>query len=133
MGTSLRGASIVAGVLLALGIMACAPRSATTPATPAPVPDYDIVIPLGAAEAELRGEVGLVIPSPIRVQTGQRIVVRNDDHAMHYFFEQPVAPGQTLVRSFEAAGRYSYSGMKSCSIGQVSTLAVEVTPRGRLS
>jgi hypothetical protein len=85
------------------------------------------VIPVGTARAELRGEAAPILPAPLRLKVGQRVVIRNDDQAMHYFFEQPVAPGQELVKSYDQPGRFTYSGVRSCSVGGVSSLTVEVT------
>ena len=91
------------------------------------------VIPRGTAAAELRGEDLLKLPSPIELVAGQRVVIRNEDVAMHYFFQQPVAPGQTLERRFDQPGGFTWSGVLSCSIGKTETLRVVVHPAGAVS
>jgi hypothetical protein len=106
--------------LLLLLVSACAGQS-TPPA------DLRYEIPAGTAQAELRGEAVAVVSSPIKVRVGQRIVIRNDDQAMHYFFEMPVAPGQELVKSYDQPGRFTYSGVRSCSVGGITSLTVEVS------
>jgi hypothetical protein len=124
------------GVALALLVLTAACGAAVRPiAAPAPAPPADVVfvIPPGAAAAELRGEDLIRLPSPIKLVAGQRVVVRNEDVAMHYFFQQPVAPGQTLARGFDEPGGYSWSGSLSCSVGQAGSLRVEVSPRGGTS
>ena len=57
---------------------------------------------------------------------GQSVVIRNEDEAMHYFFDAPIAPGQTLRRTFSKAGTYGYRGGLSCSLTEQRTLTVEV-------
>ncbi len=117
---------LVAMVALVGLLLACAPP----PLAPTAIPDLTITIPPGAALAEMSGAVSVAIPTTLRVVVGQRIVVRNDDQAMHYFLERPIAPGDTLVQSFATAGRFRFAGMRSCSVGQISTLTVEVLPGG---
>src|SRR5262249_57804809 len=91
-------------------------------------PDLVFTIPLGTAQAELRGEARPILPQPLELKVGQRVVIRNDDQAMHYFFELPVAPGQELVKSYDQPGRFTYSGIRSCSVGGISSLSVEIAP-----
>jgi hypothetical protein len=100
----------------------------TRPAPVAPAPDLVFVIPRGTAQAELRGEAAPILPSPVKLKVGQRVVIHNEDQAMHYFFEMPVAPGQELVKSYDQPGRFTYTGMRSCSVGGLSSLSVEITP-----
>jgi hypothetical protein len=115
-------------VLVALVVAACAgPAVPATPGVPPPA-DLLIVIPRGAASAEMRGEASVAIPPVIALSVGQRVLIRNDDVAMHYFFQAPIAPGQTLTRSFDQPGRHTYSGVQSCSVGQLKSLVVDVAP-----
>jgi plastocyanin len=122
----------VAALLLALAACAQPAHPAATVAA-TPPPDVVFVVPLGTAAAELRGEDLLQIPSPIKLVAGQRVVFKNEDVAMHYFFQQPVAPGQTLERTFDRPGTYTWSGVLSCSIGKASSLRVQVSPAGGAS
>lgn len=122
---------VVVGVLslVLLALVACGPAPhPSAAAAPTPPPDVVFVIPRGAAQAELRGEDLVKLPSPIDLVAGQRVVIHNDDVAMHYFFQQPVAPGQTLERRFDEPGAYTWSGTLSCSIGKAHSLRVVVSP-----
>jgi hypothetical protein len=120
---------VVRVAVLVLALAACA-APARPAAPPAPPSDVVFVVPRGTAEAELRGEDLLEIPSPIQLVAGQRVVFKNEDVAMHYFFQQPVAPGQTLERTFDRPGAYTWSGVLSCSIGKATSLRVVVSPAG---
>ncbi|MFN8526470.1 MAG: hypothetical protein U0821_25495 [Chloroflexota bacterium] len=97
----------------------------------AALPDVNFVIPFGAAAAEMRGEAILAVPPRVELRPGQTIAIRNDDQAMHYFFETPISPGQTLRKSFETPGRHTYSLTLSCSIANTSTLTVDVLENGQ--
>ncbi len=111
---------------LALVLVGCA---APTPAPIAPTapPELLFVIPSGTFDAELRGDAdAYTIPSELHVQPGQAIVVRNADHAMHYFFDLPIAPGQTVSKSFSRPGTFGYSGGLSCSISKTGSVTVVV-------
>ncbi len=110
---------------LALGLVGCA-APAPAPIAPTAVPDLVFDIPPGTFDAELRGEDAYYIPSELHVQPGQAIVVRNDDHAMHYFFDIPIAPGQTVTKSFSRPGTFGYSGGLSCSISKTGSVTVIV-------
>jgi hypothetical protein len=116
-------------VLVVVGV-ACAPPARAPVPTPTPPPDLLFTIPRGAAAAEMRGEDLVKLPSPIELVAGQRVVILNEDVAMHYFFQQPVAPGQTLERRFDQPGGYTWSGVGSCSIGKAETLRVVVRQAG---
>lgn len=117
--------TIAAALAVTLALGGCSP--AAVPPIPARPADLIFVIPRGAAEAEMRGEESVPIPSPIHLRVGQRVVIRNDDHAMHYFFEAPISPGETLTRAFPEPGRFIYSGMQSCSLTHATSLVVEVS------
>jgi hypothetical protein len=109
---------------------AVAPAVASAPsALPA---DVVFVIPPGAAAAQMRGDPDAFrLPAEMHVVVGQRIVVRNEDQAMHYFFYLPIAPGQAVFKAFDQPGQYGYSTIYSCSLaGEVDTLSVHVAPRG---
>ena len=92
-------------------------------------PDLTFVIPTGTASADMRGEPIFTIPSEMTVLTGQSIVIKNDDHAMHYFAEAPIAPGQTYRKVFGRPGAFGYGGILSCSIAEKKTVTVTVVDR----
>jgi hypothetical protein len=109
--------------------LAPAPRSAAAPLQVArPAEDVVFVIPSGTFAAETRGEPIFTLPSTIRVHVGQGIVIQNDDQAMHYFFDVPVAPGQSFRKAFNQVGSFGYSPGLSCSLAQSGSITVEVSP-----
>jgi hypothetical protein len=123
-------------VITLFGAACASPAARLAPATfpavaPAP-PDLIFVIPPGAAAAQMRGDPDAFrLPAEMHVVVGQRIVVRNEDQAMHYFFYMPIAPGQEVLKAFDQPGQYGYSTIYSCSLaGGVDTLSVHVSPRG---
>jgi len=91
--------------------------------------DVSFVIPRGAAAGRMRGETVVAIPSKIHLVTGQAVAVTNQDQAMHYFFSAPIAPGQTLRKSFDEPGTYNYRSILSCSISETESVTVEVSER----
>jgi hypothetical protein len=98
----------------------------------APAPgDVLFVIPRGTAEAQMRGEGGVVLPPLIELTAGGAIVVRNNDNAMHYFFSAPIAPGQTVRKDFPTPGQFGYQSVLSCSIAGIESVSVRVAPAGR--
>jgi hypothetical protein len=104
------------------------PRAAHPDSDVSP-PDVVFVIPLGTAAAQMRGDPAFTLPATIDVVVGQRIVVRNEDQAIHYFFYMPIMPGQEVSKTFDQVGQYGYSTVLSRSIGGVETLSVRVAPR----
>ena len=92
-------------------------------------PDLTFTIPPGTFSSEMRGEPSFTIPSELTVVTGQSIVIRNEDHAMHYFADTPVAPGQTLRKTFGRRGGFGYGGVLSCSLAERKTVTVTVVDR----
>lgn len=121
----------VAVLLLTAGCIGrplAVPAPAGQPLLGAP-PDMLIVIPSGTASAEMRGEPSFKIPDELTVVTGQSIVIRNEDHAMHYFAELPIAPGQTLRKVFGQQGAFGYGGVFSCSIAERKSVTVRVVDR----
>src|ERR1041385_5536954 len=86
--------------------------------------DVAFVIPAGAESALERGEPAFQFPQDIRVQAGKSVVITNQDYAMHYFFDIPVAPGQTIRKSFPRTGEFVYQGGLSCSISRTNTIKV---------
>jgi hypothetical protein len=92
------------------------------------LPDVDFVIPPGTEAALERDEPAFRFPDAIRLQPGRAVSVTNQDYAMHYFFDMPVAPGQTVRKVFPRTGVFVYHGGESCSIGQGSTIWVQVEP-----
>lgn len=104
----------LAAALLALAVLAAgACRPGGHVRTPG---DVTFVIPAGTAAAQMRGEPGFTLPGEIHLAAGQSIVVVNGDQAMHYFFDAPIAPGQSLRMTFNRAGVFRYRGALSCSI-----------------
>jgi hypothetical protein len=91
-----------------------------------PPPDVVLVVPPGTFAAEMRGEPAFSMPSHIRLVVGQSITVRNDDQAMHYFFDVPVAPGQSFRKTFSKPGSFGYSPGLSCSLAREGGVTVEV-------
>lgn len=128
-----RAIALATLALLGLATAACAaPAGRPMPPAVQAVPqDLVFVIPLGAAAAQMRGDPDAFhLPPEIDLVAGQRIVVRNDDQAMHYFFYMPIAPGQEVSRTFDQPGQYGYSTIYSCSLtAGVDTLSVHVAPR----
>jgi len=128
------GLSLLLGLLallVVLGAASCAPA----PSTPSPVtegrgmaanPDVDFVIPAGTQAALERDEPAFQFPDVIHLQSGQAVSITNHDYAMHYFFDLPIAPGQTVRKVFPRAGVFVYQGGESCSIGHGSTIWVHV-------
>jgi hypothetical protein len=111
--------SVVAGFLM-LALAACQPAPASPP------PDVEIVIPSGAFQAMVRGEPVSSIPDRIVLTSGQSVVVRNDDQAMHTFADELIWPGQTVRKTFVDRGEFRYSGGTSCSIGADTGITIDV-------
>jgi hypothetical protein len=111
---------LIAGLLL-LFASACAETRA--PASR----DVEFVIPDGTESALDRGEPAFQFPQEIDVPAGQSVVITNHDYAMHYFFDIPVAPGQTIRKAFPRAGSFVYQGGMSCSISRTNTIKVRVS------
>jgi hypothetical protein len=117
---TLLGVAAAAMVVLATG---CATSPSQPPASPA---DLAFVIPAGTAAAAMRGEAAFALPAEIHLAPGQAIAIRNDDQAMHYFFSEPIAPGQTYRRVFAQSGRYGHTSALSCSLATLSSVRVVV-------
>lgn len=129
---SLAFAPLAAALLLSTGCMGSGTAlQGAAPVSAGPPPDVEIVIPLGAAEASERGAPIFSMPTEFRLVAGQSITIRNQDQAMHYFFETPIYPGQTFRKTFDRPGRFGYSTVLSCSIGGVDSLTVLVAPSPR--
>ncbi len=88
--------------------------------------DVEYVIPPGTDAALERGEPAFQFPDQIEVPTGHAVVITNHDYAMHYFFDIPVAPGQTIRKTFPHAGEFVYQGGLSCSISRTNAIKVRV-------
>jgi uncharacterized membrane-anchored protein len=115
---------LVLAALLWLGASACASSGLVAP-EPTPK-DVAFVIPAGTEAALVRGEAAFQFPDEIQLQAGHSVVITNQDHAMHYFFDIPVAPGQTIRKPFTRAGVFVYQGGLSCSISRTNTIKVRV-------
>jgi hypothetical protein len=110
--------------LLLVLATACAPgRGAASSAPPANV---SFVIPAGTEAALGRGEPAFQFPEEIDLHAGQAVVITNDDHAMHYFFDIPIAPGETIRKPFPHTGEFVYQGGLSCSISRSNAIKVRV-------
>jgi hypothetical protein len=107
---------------LSLLVVACGPvRSAQAPS------EVAFVIPAGTESALERGEAAFRFPEEIDLTAGQSVVIKNEDHAMHYFFDIPVAPGQTIRKEFPRTGAFVYQGGLSCSISRSNAIMVHVS------
>jgi hypothetical protein len=115
---------LVVAALLLVGMVGCAASGAVAPA-PAPT-DVAFVIPAGTEAALERGEPAFQFPDEIQLQAGQSVVITNQDYAMHYFFDIPVAPGQTIRKPFTRVGAFVYQGGLSCSISRTNSIKVRV-------
>jgi hypothetical protein len=114
----LSGLGVLVGLLL-LVLAACA-------APPAPTGDVTFVIPTGTEAALDRGEVAFQFPEEIHVAAGHSVVITNHDVAMHYFFDIPVAPEQSIRKTFPRSGVFVYQGGLSCSISRSNAIRVNV-------
>jgi hypothetical protein len=93
-------------------------------------PDRDFEIPPGTGRRLLRGETVDVLPSPLVVEVGDRIRIRNRDDAGHVLGPFVVGPHETLVERFTRPGRLT----GACRVHSSGRLVVEVRaarPRGR--
>jgi hypothetical protein len=113
------------GLTALLGVGCAATAATPPPAAPAPA-DVVFVIPQGTEDALEQGEPGFQFPDEISVSVGHAVVITNQDHAMHYFFDIPVAPGQTIRKPFTRSGEFVYQGGLSCSISRTNTIKVRV-------
>jgi len=109
---------VVFGVVAVLLVSGCATSSAPR--------DVVFTIPPGTDSALQRGEPAFQFPEQILVPTGRAVVITNQDYAMHYFFDIPVAPGQTISKSFPRSGEFVYQGGLSCSISRTNAIRVRV-------
>jgi hypothetical protein len=117
---------VVTGLLVLL-LSACAPSAApATSAAPESTADVTFDIPPGTEAALDRGEPGFQFPEDIQLKAGQSVLVANHDYAMHYFFDIPIAPEQTIRKPFPRAGSFVYQGGMSCSISRTNTIKVHV-------
>jgi len=85
------------------------------------------VIPPGTEAAMERGDAAFEFPDPIDVPTGGAVVITNHDVAMHYFFDVPISPGQTISKTFPRSGDFVYQGGLSCSLSHAHTIRVHAT------
>src|SRR5438477_7787865 len=109
------------GALVTLIAVGCSPAPPPTQHTGG---DVTFVIPEGTEAALERGEPAFQFPQEIRVPAGKSVVITNQDYAMHYFFDIPVAPGQTIRKRFPRAGEFVYQGGLSCSISRSNSIKV---------
>ncbi|HEX8966284.1 MAG TPA: hypothetical protein VF937_00285 [Chloroflexota bacterium] len=114
---------LAASVLFLLVAGCGRPQAAAPRVAPA---DVVFVIPSGTESALERGESAFAFPDEIEVPVGGSVVITNEDYAMHYFFDIPVAPGQTIRKPFGRAGSFVYQGGLSCSISRTNAITVRV-------
>ena len=114
-------AHLTVSICAVLLVVACSPSAPVTATA-----DVAFVIPSGTEAALERGETAFQFPDEISVQAGRSVVITNQDFAMHYFFDIPVAPGQTIRKPFPRAGEFVYQGGLSCSISRSNTIRVRV-------
>jgi len=110
-------------LMAVLGLGCAAPTFGPASTPPA---DVEFVIPVGTEAALDRGEPAFQFPEEIQLRAGQSVVITNQDHAMHYFFDIPLAPGQTIRKPFPRTGEFVYQGGLSCSISRSNTIKVRV-------
>lgn len=115
---------LAAGLVVLLAATACSASSVGR--SSAKAADVSFVIPSGTEAALERGEAAFQFPDQIHVQAGQSVVITNQDYAMHYFFDIPIAPGQTIRKPFPRAGAFVYQGGLSCSISRTNSIRVQV-------
>jgi hypothetical protein len=114
---------VVGIVLVLLASVACAAPSDRA----SDVSDVTFVIPAGTEAALERDDAAAFhFPDPIQVQAGQTVVITNHDHAMHYFFDMPIAPGETIRKPFPRPGMFVYDGGLSCSLSGHGAIMVQV-------
>lgn len=112
---------LAVSALVTLIAVACSPAQAPTQLTGG---DVSFVIPEGTESALERGEPAFQLPREIQVHAGNSVVITNQDYAMHYFFDIPVAPGQTIRKPFPRSGAFVYQGGLSCSISRSNSIKV---------
>jgi hypothetical protein len=122
---SSRCALLILVSFMALLGTGCAATAAPPPASGAGN-DVVFVIPVGTEAALERGEPAFQFPERIDVRAGSSVVITNQDRAMHYFFDIPVAPGQTIHKVFARPGEFVYQGGLSCSISRSNAIKVRV-------
>lgn len=105
--------------LVTLVAVACSPVQAPTQLTGG---DAAFVIPTGTDSALERGEPAFQFPYEIRVRAGNSVVITNQGYALHYFFDIPVAPGQTIRKPFPRSGEVVYQGGLSSSINRTNSI-----------
>jgi hypothetical protein len=128
--TRRRRAGLLFLAMIGLATAACSwqPGGQVAQSAPAAPADLVFVIPPGTFASEMRGEPSFSLPPTIRLVTGQAIVIRNSDQAMHYFFDIPVPPGQSIQKTFNRPGTFGFSPGLSCSIARDGSTTIEVSP-----
>lgn len=99
------GATLLVLVVPVLALMMI--MRSTPPAT------HTYVVPAGTAALIARGETVDVMPSEVRLNAGDHLVLRNDDQATHVIGPFTVRPGETVDQPFDQPGVYK----GACSFG----------------
>jgi hypothetical protein len=88
----------------------------------------EVVIPPGTAELVAAGQASTAIPTNIRFVSGDVLMVRNDDVAIHQVGPSTIRPGESVYISLDQPNLPTYI----CSIHPSGKLGLEVQPRGDL-
>ena len=84
-------------------------------------------IPLGASADQQAGGRGYAMPSVIKLNVGDTIVIHNDDDAPHMILYTFLLPGQSDTRTFMSPGSEVYSsgcGLHAAAILNFTTIFV---------
>ena len=103
--------------------------ASTTAAMPSAPTDglLELVIPPGAFADQQAGGPGYQMPSVIRLDVGDKILIRNDDDASHMILYAFLKPGETHERIFTEPGSEVYSsgcGVHAASFNNFTSLFV---------
>lgn len=108
-------AALAVAVLVAFGAwVVLAGRSAGT--------DVVVDVPAGAGARLDAGEPLSLVPSPLELRVGDRLVVRNQDDRVHVLGPFTVRPGETLTHTFDDPGRF----VGACTVHPSGELAIVV-------
>jgi hypothetical protein len=117
------GASLVLGFMIGTLLTAVAWTSFGVDQV-APPKDVTLTIPLGTA-ADIAAGRPASLPSEVRLISGDRLVLDNQDLVVHTLGGWQVNPGQSLTILAEAAA----ANVFACTIHPSGTLGLIITPR----
>ena len=107
---------VVAG-LAVVTLLALALRSTTSAET------IEVVVPAGTIERIEAGEPVELLPRVLRVEVGDRLVIRNHDEVAHQVGPYTVAAGQVLSQHFTTPG--TIEGL--CTLHPSGEISIVVT------